>query len=114
MTKKIAHDRKSTLANAIFNSENSGRSVLNLVSSDFSQLYVLRKNQISKSYDAFHLDVTNPVRISLAHEFELRPNDIIFIATQPLSLYSRTLSQILGSTGLTLQARDTIRTEIGN
>ena len=42
----------------------------------------------------------------------MRPDDIVFVATQPLSLYSRTLSQILGSTGLTIQARDTIRTEL--
>ena len=41
----------------------------------------------------------------------MRPDDIVFVATQPLSLYSRTLSQILGSTGLT-SARDTIRNEI--
>ena len=63
---------------------------------------------------AFHLDITDPTRVSLANQFEMRPDDIVFVATQPLSLYSRTLSQILGSTGLTLQARDTIRTEIGN
>ena len=63
---------------------------------------------------AYHLDMSNPVRMSLAKEFEMRPDDIVFVATQPISLYSRTLSQILGSTGLTLQARDTIRTELGN
>ena len=50
----------------------------------------------------------------LSNMFEMRPDDVVFVATQPLSLYSRTLSQILGSTGLTLQARDTIRTEIGD
>ncbi len=87
-------------------------SVLNSTTSDFSQIYVLRKKK--KSFQAFHLDITNPTRVSLANLFEMRPDDIVFVATQPLSLYSRTLSQILGSTGLTLQARDTIRTEIGN
>ena len=86
--------------------------VLNVVTSDFSQIYVIRKKD--KEYNAYHLDITNPVRISLANKFEMRPNDIVFVATQPLSLYSRALSQILGSTGLTIQARDSIRTEIGN
>ena len=86
--------------------------VLNKVTSDFSQIYVIRKK--IKKFDAYHLDITRPARIALATEFEMRPDDIVFVATQPLSLYSRTLSQILGSTGLTLQARDTIRTEIGN
>ncbi len=87
-------------------------SVLNSTTSDFSQIYVLRRKK--KFFQAFHLDITNPTRVSLANQFEMRPDDIVFVATQPLSLYSRTLSQILGSTGLTLQARDTIRTEIGN
>ena len=87
-------------------------SVLNSTTSDFSQIYVLRKKK--KLFHAFHLDITDPTRVSLANQFEMRPDDIVFVATQPLSLYSRTLSQILGSTGLTLQARDTIRTEIRN
>ncbi len=87
-------------------------SVLNSTTSDFSQIYVLRKKK--KLFQAFHLDITNPTRVNLANQFEMRPDDIVFVATQPLSLYSRTLSQILGSTGLTLQARDTLRTELGN
>ena len=84
----------------------------NSITSDFSQIYVLRKKQ--KSFQAFHLDITDPTRVSLSNLFEMRPDDIVFVATQPLSLYSRALSQILGSTGLTLQARDTIRAEINN
>ena len=99
--------QRPTLSEIIF----SG-TVLSNVTSDFSQLYVIRKK--SQSHTAYHLDISNPARITLAGDFEMRPDDIIFVATQPLSLYSRTLSQILGSTGLTLQARDTIRTEIGN
>ena len=99
--------QRPTLAETIF----SG-SVLNSVTSDFSQIYVLREKK--DEYLAYHLDITDPSRINLAKKFEMRPDDIVFVATQPLSLYSRTLSQILGSTGLTLQARDTIRTEIGN
>ena len=86
--------------------------ILNNVTSDFSQIYVLREEK--KTFRAYHLDITNPTRVSLANKFEMRPDDVVFVATQPLSLYSRTLSQILGSTGLTLQARDTIRSEIGN
>ena len=46
--------------------------------------------------------------------FEMRPDDIVFVAAQPLTLYSRTLQQILGSVGLTQRARDTIRSELGN
>ena len=99
--------QRTTLADTIFNG-----SVLNTVSSDFSQNYVLRKKKTF--FNAYHLDITSPTRASLARQFEMRPDDIVFVATQPLSLYSRTLSQILGSTGLTLEARDTLRTEITN
>ncbi len=98
---------RPSLSDAIF----SGK-VLNSTTSDFSQIYVIRKKK--KSFQAFHLDITDPTRVSLSNLFEMRPDDIVFVATQPLSLYSRTLSQILGSTGLTIQARDTIRTELGN
>ena len=98
---------RPTLSETLF----SG-SVLRGETSDFSQIYIIRK--MKNSFNAYHLDITNPARISFASKFEMRPDDIIFVATQPLSLYSRTLSQILGSTGLTLQARDTIRSEIGN
>ena len=98
---------RPTLSDTIF-----GGGVLNAVTSDFSQIYVLRKEE--KKFLAFHLDITDPSRINLANRFEMRPDDIVFVAAQPLSLYSRTLSQILGSTGLTLQARDTIRGEVGN
>ena len=98
---------RPSLSDAIF----SGN-VLNSVTSDFSQIYVLRKKK--ELFQAFHLDITDPTRVSLSNLFEMRPDDIVFVATQPLSLYSRTLAQIMGSTGLTLQARDVIRTEVGN
>tara|TARA_A100001015_G_scaffold316951_1_gene432564 strand:+ start:690 stop:1856 length:1167 start_codon:yes stop_codon:yes gene_type:complete len=106
-TVPLKHDLRPTLSDILFD----GR-VLNTVSSDFSQIYVIRKKE--KFFHAYHLDVTNPARIQLSKKLEMRPDDIVFVAAQPLSLYSRTLSQILGSTGLTLQARDTIRSEIGN
>ena len=105
---QIVGTERPTLSDVVY----GGGDVLASVTSDFSQIYVIREKKYN--FNAYHLDVTNPVRVSLANKFEMRPDDIVFVATQPLSLYSRTLSQILGSTGLTLQARDTIRSEIGN
>ncbi len=104
---KINAIQRPTLSDTIF----SGN-ILSNVTSDFSQIYVIRK--LKKKFVAYHLDITNPARILLANKFEMRPDDIIFVAAQPLSLYSRALSQILGSTGLTLQARDTVRSEVSN
>jgi hypothetical protein len=97
---------RPTLSDTIF-----GNDILDRFTSDFSQIYVLRKGK--SVYDAYHLDITNPVRVSLASKFEMRPDDIVFVAAQPLSLYSRTLSQLLGSVGLTREARDAVRKELG-
>jgi polysaccharide export outer membrane protein len=100
----ITSFQRPTLADTIF----SG-TVLNNITSDFSQIYVLREK--NKEFNAYHLDITNPSRIKLAKKFEMRPDDIVFVAAQPLTLYSRTLSQILGSVGITQQARDQVRSE---
>ena len=101
----ISAEFRPTLTDLLFSS-----SSINNTTSDTSQVYVLRKN--NSDYLAYHLDVSNPARITLASKFEMRPDDIVFVATQPLTLYSRALSQILGSTSLTLQARDTARSEL--
>ena len=99
-----AQDRP-TLSNTIL-----GGSVLNSITSDFSQLYVIRKK--NKEFVAYHLDITNPARISLANSFEMRPDDIVFVAAQPLTLYSRALGQMLGSFQITREARDSVLAEV--
>ncbi len=96
---------RPTLSNTIL-----GTSVLNTVTSDFSQLYVIRKK--NKEFLAYHLDITNPARISLANSFEMRPDDIVFVAAQPLTLYSRALGQMLGSFQVTAEARDSLLAEV--
>ena len=102
---KIDSLSRKSLSNVLFE-----RSMISHVSSDFSQIYVLRKN--NKEYLAYHLDITNPVRINLANEFEMRPDDIIFVAAQPLTTYNRALGHILGIVGITTTARNQIRSEI--
>ncbi|HBR38496.1 MAG TPA: sugar transporter, partial [Sulfitobacter pontiacus] len=44
---------------------------------------------------AWHLDARNAANFALAPRFELRPDDIIFIAQQPVTKWSRAVSQIL-------------------
>lgn len=106
----INPEERPSLADTLFNSN----PVFETITSDFSQIYVIRKKKNDLTLVVYHLDITNPARINLANIFEMRPDDIVFVATQPLSLYSRTLSQILGSTGLTIQARDAVRREVKN
>ena len=98
--------KRPSLSDTIFTG-----SVLNNITSDFSQVYVLRR-QLNREFSAYHLDITNPARINIASDFEMRPDDIVFVAPQPLTIYSRALQQILGSYSITAQARDSLRSEL--
>ena len=49
---------------------------------------------------AFHLDSTNVANFLLATSLELRPKDVVFIGTQPITNWNRIVSQIIPSLGL--------------
>lgn len=83
----ITAEDRQTLSDALYST-----GALSTSGGDPSQIYVLR--QTDKIY-AYHLDGSNPARLILAGKFELRPNDIIFIAEQPISQFSRVLQQVL-------------------
>jgi len=68
---------RPTLSNALF--ANGG--LLSSRSSRKWEIYMLRGND---PVTAFHLDATNPARLSIAARVELRPNDIVFAATKPI------------------------------
>lgn len=62
-----------------------------------SQIYVLRGSGTSTettSVTAWHLDASNAVNIIHATRMELRPNDVIFIAEQPVTKWNRVLTQL--------------------
>jgi polysaccharide export outer membrane protein len=48
-----------------------------------------------KPTQAYHLDAQNPASVLVADAVELRPNDIVFVAEQPLTSFNRTLLNIL-------------------
>ena len=56
----------------------------------------------NKNIKAYHLDASNPSRLLLAGKIELRPNDIIFIAPQPITNYNRAFIQIFGAYAMTV------------
>ena len=65
-----------------------------------SQIYVLRgpsKPSVIGDVTVYHLDAQNVVNLHLATKFELRPNDLVFIAEQPVTRWSRIISQITPS-----------------
>ncbi len=62
-----------------------------------SQIYVLRGSDNPSEFSglkAYQLDTRNAVNLILATRFEMRPNDIIFIAEQPVTKWNRAISQI--------------------
>lgn len=57
-----------------------------------SAVYLLRGQNPIRAY---HLDSQNPARILVADNVELRPNDIVYVAEQPISTFNRVLNMIL-------------------
>ena len=68
---------RPTLSNALF----ADGGLLSSRSSRKWEIYMLRGNG---PVTAYHLDATNPARLSIAARVELRPNDIVFAATKPI------------------------------
>lgn len=58
-----------------------------------AHIYVLRTKG-STNLTAYHLDARNFVNMSMATKFEMRPDDIIFIREQPITVWNRALQQI--------------------
>ena len=84
----ILPESRQTLAEALF-AENGP---LAIASAQRSAVYLLRgRNPVQ----AYHLDAQNPIRVLVANEVELRPNDIVFVSEQPISTFNRTLANIV-------------------
>lgn len=92
----ILPESRQTLAEALFAEDGP----LAIASAQRSAVYLLRgRNPVQ----AYHLDAQNPVRVLVANEVELRPNDIVFVSEQPISTFNRTLASIVP---LTILLRD--------
>lgn len=57
-----------------------------------SAVYLLRGRD---PVQAYHLDAQNPLRVLVADAVELRPNDIVFVAEQPITTFNRTLASLI-------------------
>ena len=100
----ISAETRPTLSDAIFE-----RRALALFTSDSSQIYLIRRNA-DKSI-AYHLDGSNPARLAVAGDLELRPQDIIFVSEQPVTRYNRVLQQLLGALAGSRELRTTAQEE---
>ena len=85
---KIDPSNRQTLADILFTSGG----VLSTSGAKRSEVYLLRG---SDPVTAFHLDAQNPTRLIVAEAMELRPNDILYVAEQPIISFNRTLATIV-------------------
>ncbi len=87
----LPFERKASLAEALYDRENG----INMRTGNPRQVYVLRKDLASdEDITAWQLDGSNPANLILTTQFELRPNDIVFVAAQPVTNWNRVLTQI--------------------
>jgi polysaccharide export outer membrane protein len=82
-------DGRLTLSDAI-----SQAGSINSSTADAAQLYVIR-GALGKSPQVFHLDAHSPVSMLLANQFDLRPNDVVYVDGNGLVRFSRVLSLLL-------------------
>jgi len=85
---KLMTKRRMTLAEAIGDSGG-----FDFVAANTSKIYVIRG-----SYDApsiYRLDASSADALLLATHFELRPRDIVYVATNELTRWNRVMMQIL-------------------
>ena len=78
---------RETLADILF----TPNGVLSSPTAKRSEVYLLRG---STPIRAYHLDAQNPTRLVVADAMELRPNDILYVAEQPIVSFNRTLASI--------------------
>ncbi|WP_252729620.1 polysaccharide biosynthesis/export family protein [Pacificibacter marinus] len=85
--------RQASLADALY----EGASGLATTTADPRHIYVLRGSEDPMEFDAFtawKLDTSNVTMLTLATRFELRPNDIVFVAEQPVARWNRLVNQL--------------------
>jgi polysaccharide export outer membrane protein len=76
---------------------------LNMNTADGAQLYVIRDSR-SMNPKVFRLDARSPVSMVLANQFELQPNDVVYIDGNGLVRFSRVLSLLLPGINASLTA----------
>lgn len=87
---------RAVLADAIYDTGEG----FNVTVADVRQIYVLRGSEDPREFGAitaWRLNAANAANLTMATKFELRPDDVIFIAEQPVTRWNRTIQQLLPS-----------------
>jgi polysaccharide export outer membrane protein len=98
----LPYGRQATLADAIYSEGGFDSNTANP-----GQIYVLRGSADPRDFGAvtaWHLDARNAANLILATRMQLRPNDIVFIAEQPVTKWHRVITQITPSLFSTVAA----------
>lgn len=90
----LPFEQKARLADILFNKDAGG---FDLKTASVSQIYVLRFSQLSGRVTAYHLNAKNVGSLVVATALEMRPNDFVFIAEQPITAWNRVIQQIVPS-----------------
>lgn len=75
-----------------------GEAGLTIQFADYEEIYVLRQNLTPAApgaVTAYHLDASNAAMLTTATLFEMRPNDIVFVAEQPVTSWGRVINQLV-------------------
>lgn len=91
----LPFENTASLADVLF--AETGRGI-DIEHGDYSEIYVLRRPPDpaqAGSLLAYHLNANNAANLSLASMFEMHPDDIVFVAEQPVTAWNRTISQVL-------------------
>lgn len=83
--------RQATLADALFAQGGALPETGNP-----AEIYLLRGTR-SGAVTAYHLNARNPANLILATQLQLRPNDILFVAQQPVTQWNRVVQQLVPS-----------------
>ncbi|MDB2472650.1 sugar transporter, partial [Amylibacter sp.] len=95
----LPFENRAVLADALL----AGSGGVLSLSGNPKQIYVLRGEADLKNFapiTALHLDAKNAANFLLATRLELRPKDVIFVGTQPITNWNRMINQIVPSLGL--------------
>jgi len=92
----LPFEERASLADALYN-EGGG---IPTETANVSEIYVLRGAADPREFGAvtaWQLDARNAANLLLATRFELRPDDVIFVAEQPVTRWGRIVRQITPS-----------------
>jgi len=91
----LPFERRASLAEVMFHKDIQG---LAIETADFSEIYVIRAAsdpRLMGKLTAYHLNAENAVNFASATRLEIHPNDVVFVAEQPITSWNRVISQIL-------------------